>query len=212
MTKYNINWLKEKYDSGEKIKYTFFFGHRKKEDGRLNNTCLSQFWEQPFFVDGREYKTAEHWMMARKAELFNDQEALEKIYNACTPNEAKALGRIVQNFDQKTWDEHCYEIVKQGNLHKFSQNDDLQLFLLKTSDCVLVESSPFDKIWGIGIGKKPKGHNQKSTSVEGPKPARICTDGGTRRDKFRLTLLAIRCTLFHLFTPKGIWRPSFVSW
>ena len=41
----------------------------------------------------------------------------------------------------------------KGNLHKFQQNEDLGKFLLATGDKVLVEASPVDAIWGIGLAQ-----------------------------------------------------------
>ena len=37
-------------------------------------------------------------------------------------------------------------------IEKFSQNPKLLKLLLDTNDSILVEASPKDKIWGIGIG------------------------------------------------------------
>ena len=34
---------------------------------------------------------------------------------------------------------------------KFTQNPSMKAFLLSTGDSVLVEASPLDKIWGIGL-------------------------------------------------------------
>ena len=104
-------------------------------------------------VDGIEYKTAEHWMMAGKARLFKDHAILEEIIACNQPMEAKKLGRKVKNFDPSVWNDHKYEIVKQGNYHKFSQDKELQEFLLNTKNRVIVEASPRDRIWGIGMGQ-----------------------------------------------------------
>jgi ribA/ribD-fused uncharacterized protein len=90
-------------------------------------------------------------MMAEKARLFGDQEAVGAILAASTPKKAKTLGRKVSNFDVATWDAHCREIVTRGNVEKFRQNADLLVFLLATEGTVLVEASPYDKIWGIGM-------------------------------------------------------------
>ena len=95
-------------------------------------------------------------MMAKKAELFNDNEVLVKIIKANSPAEAKKLGREVKNYDDKLWLANRYEIVKQGNHHKFSQNKDLKTFLINTKDRVLVEASPVDPIWGIGMATDHK--------------------------------------------------------
>jgi conserved hypothetical protein, ribA/ribD-fused len=149
--KYDLNWIKSTFEKEEKLKYLFYWGHRPMKDGSIGKSCLSQWWESEFEVEHKKYKTSEHWMMAKKAELFGDQEILEKIYQARTPGEAKKLGRKVRNFDPEVWEENRYEIVKKGNYHKFSQNESLKNFLLNTKKRILVEASPVDSIWGIGL-------------------------------------------------------------
>jgi len=140
-------------------KYVFFWGHQPSKDGTITKTCFSQWWISPFVVEGITYKTAEHWMMAKKAELFNDQEILEKIIQANSPAQAKKLGREVRNYVDSLWLENRYEIVKQGNFHKFSQNPDLKEFLINTKERILVEASPVDSIWGIGMATDHKDIN-----------------------------------------------------
>lgn len=90
-------------------------------------------------------------MMAEKALLFNQLEIREKIISSNSPAAAKKLGRQVENFDLKTWEEHRFEIVKKATYHKFTQNTDLKEFLLQTKKRILVEASPVDAIWGIGL-------------------------------------------------------------
>lgn len=154
---YNLNWLKAKYDNEEPIKYIFFWGHRPSADGSIIKTCMSQWWEGAAFeVDGHRYETAEHWMMAAKARLFNDSEILEQILAEKSPAKVKKLGRKVQNFDSKIWAENNFEIVTQGNFHKFGQNEALKNYLLNTGNRVLVEASPYDRIWGIGLTQDAK--------------------------------------------------------
>lgn len=90
-------------------------------------------------------------MMAEKARLFKDEESLDRVLVANHPNEAKQLGRKVAGFDKKLWERQRSEIVTTGNFAKFSQNPALKEFLLNTGDRVLVEASPVDRIWGIGL-------------------------------------------------------------
>lgn len=99
-------------------------------------------------------------MMAGKARLFSDEETLAKILSAKTPGEAKKLGRLVRNFDDRLWKTARWDIVVQGNVAKFSQHAELAEHLLKTGDAILVEASPFDRIWGIGMAaSNPKADN-----------------------------------------------------
>ncbi len=107
----------------------------------------------PFIENHITYQTAEHYMMAKKALLFNDQRIFEKILTKESPKDVKDLGRQIQNFDAEIWDAHKFDIVKQGNLLKFSQNEALKSFLLQTKGKILVEASPVDAIWGIGLAE-----------------------------------------------------------
>ncbi len=151
--KYDLNWVIEKFETGQRLKYLFFWGHQPSKDGSVSDSCFSQWWQSAFEVEGISYPTAEHWMMAQKARLFGDEENLAKILKAATPGEAKKLGRAVRNFDPVSWDNHKYEYVKTGNAYKFSQHNDLKQYLLQTGDRIIVEASPVDKIWGIGMAK-----------------------------------------------------------
>ncbi|MEM1136252.1 MAG: NADAR family protein [Bacteroidota bacterium] len=152
--KYDKNWLINELNKSERIKFLFFWGHHPSKDGSITATVFSQWWAgHPFVEDSIHYKTAEHYMMARKARLFNDEEMLTEIVASNTPSEAKKLGRMVKNFDQLVWEKHRCEIVIQGNYLKFSQHPELEELLMNTKNRIIVEASPRDRIWGIGIGK-----------------------------------------------------------
>lgn len=143
--------LRETWLAGERCKFLFFWGHTPPADGHVNESCLSQWWMSRFFVDGVEYTCAERCMMAEKARMFGDGEMLEKIIS---PKEMKAYGRAVPNFDQAVWRSRCYERVLVGNMAKFGQNPMLWGFPSGTKGRILVEASPRDRIWGIGMGKQ----------------------------------------------------------
>jgi ribA/ribD-fused uncharacterized protein len=157
---YNIKWLIDKYDKGEMLKYIFFWGHASK-DQVVGKFVFSQWYPASFTVDNIEYKSAEHWMMACKAKLFQDDVIFQKIIAAEKPAEVKELGRSIRGFDPKQWNNHKFNIVKTGNIHKFSQNEKLKNYLLATGDRILVEASPLDGIWGIGL-------SQDALTIENP--------------------------------------------
>ncbi|MFF3228182.1 NADAR family protein [Nocardia suismassiliense] len=138
-------------ESGTKVKYLRFWGHRPQRDGAVGAGCLSQWWPAAFTVDGRTFPTAEHYMMWRKATLFGDTETADRILRAAHPHQAKALGRTVRDFDESAWTAHRYQIVVTGSAAKFSQHGDLKTYLLSTGSRVLVEASPVDRVWGIGL-------------------------------------------------------------
>ena len=140
-------------EQGNRPKYLFFWGHKKLANGIISKSCFSQWYESAFELNGVMYKTAEHFMMAEKARLFNDVDIAEKILTVRTPGEAKKLGRKVLNFNDKLWKQKRFELVVKGNIAKFSYHHDLKKFLLNTGNRVLVEASPVDKIWGIGMAQ-----------------------------------------------------------
>jgi ribA/ribD-fused uncharacterized protein len=136
---------------GARPRFLFFWGHRAGASGRLGAECLSQWWPAAFVVDGVRYATAEHFMMAEKARLFGDGEVREKILVAASPAAAKKLGRTVRGFHEQKWERARFDIVVAGSKAKFGQNAALASFLLGTKERVLVEASPVDRIWGIGL-------------------------------------------------------------
>jgi hypothetical protein len=143
--------LVREVQKGTRPDFLFFWGHRPLANGEIGASCLSQWWPASFTVEGVQYATAEHFMMAEKARMFADHEVRASILTAGTPAQAKKLGRGVRRFDSEVWEAARFEIVVRGNMEKFSQNDPLKHFLLGTGTRILVEASPVDPIWGIGL-------------------------------------------------------------
>ncbi|WP_433443106.1 NADAR family protein [Nonomuraea sp. CA-141351] len=137
--------------TGRRLKYLYFWGHQPARDGGVGPGCLSQWWPVDFTEDGHTFASAEHYMMAHKAWLFEDGESADKVLAARHPGEAKALGRTVRGFDEATWEAHRFDIVVRGSVAKFGAHEELAEFLLGTSGRVLVEASPVDRVWGIGL-------------------------------------------------------------
>lgn len=117
------------------------------------------FWDGPFSqwepakftVDGTEYNCAEQYMMAEKARMFEDHDTLDRIMEEDSPREQKKLGRQVKGFNTDRWNARAREIVYDGNYAKFTQNSELLEKLLATAGTTLVEASPYDCVWGIGL-------------------------------------------------------------
>lgn len=146
-----LTTLQEQVKNGQKYSYLCFWGHSQKTSGKIDKSCLSQWFPAKFEIDGVNYQSTEQYMMAQKAKLFNDEDIFQKILQTDDPKKIKALGRLVKNYQDEVWIVHRYEIVVQGNLAKFSQDNDLKAFLLSTSDQIIVEASPVDQIWGTGL-------------------------------------------------------------
>ena len=115
------------------------------------NGPFSQWHTSPFIIEGKTYMTAEQYMMYCKAMFFDDVDVALQIMETENPREQKALGRKVSSFDADSWSNVAQAIVKEGTRAKFSQNPDLLEKLVATVGTTLVEASPYDKIWGIGL-------------------------------------------------------------
>lgn len=129
----------------EKEKFTFFW------DGPF-----SQWYSSPFKSPehpGITFNCAEQYMMYSKALIMEDNETAASILLTNSPREQKALGRKIKNFDATKWDAVKENIVTFGSFLKYTQNKDLQKHLFDTEGTVLVEASPYDKIWGIGLAE-----------------------------------------------------------
>lgn len=153
--KMDLEQLKTAFRTGKKIKFVYFWGHKSKSHD-IAKSCFSQWYPAPFILDEVRYVSAEHYMMAEKAKLFNDIEVRERIIATSNPGSAKALGREVKGFNQEIWEQQRMNIVIRANIAKFSQNKELGNFLISTGNRVLVEASPVDKIWGIGLSEQDK--------------------------------------------------------
>jgi ribA/ribD-fused uncharacterized protein len=115
---------------------------------------LSNWADTPFvdLSDGNSYNCSEQYMMYHKASLYGDHETSIKIMEARHPGDQKALGRKVKNFNPDQWNKVAKNIVYRGCFYKFTQNVEAYQYLLSTDGTLLVEASPTDVIWGIGLG------------------------------------------------------------
>lgn len=117
------------------------------------NSIYSQWFNRPklFQEDGIWYSNAEKYMMMKKAELMGDMDIWNKMKSIDNPRGIKALGREVKNWDEELWLLNREPIVIQGNTLKFQQNKDLLEIMKIHKHLILVEGSPDDTIWGVGL-------------------------------------------------------------
>lgn len=111
----------------------------------------SQWAPSKFVIDGVLYNCCEQYMMAKKALMFHDYVALQKIMSSKDPSYQKEQGRKVIDFDVNLWTKYCRQIVYDANYAKFTQNPEMREELIATGNKEIVEASPEDKIWGIGL-------------------------------------------------------------
>ena len=127
-----------------KEKFTFFW---------KTESPFSQWYPAEFIIEGVRFNCAEQYMMYRKALLFGDEEMTSKILNSSSPRTQKAHGRKIRHFVESVWEKHSHEIVYTGNHAKFTQNPSLKAALFATAGTTLVEASPHDRIWGVGLAE-----------------------------------------------------------
>jgi ribA/ribD-fused uncharacterized protein len=128
---------------------------KKRDDFHFFWSGKSVFsqWYQSKFVDndGIVYTSAEQYMMSEKAKLFGDIHTMDIIMKNHNPKICKAIGRNVKGFNTKKWKDNREIIVLNASIFKYSQNSNLKKLLLSTENKCIVEASPYDRIWGIGL-------------------------------------------------------------
>jgi ribA/ribD-fused uncharacterized protein len=133
-------------------------------------TKYTFFWDGPFsqwdsstiVINDRTYTCCEQYMMYKKALLFGDSYTAGKILSTSSPREQKKLGREVSNFNPDIWASVARDIVFRGNVAKFTQSEYHRDALMLTTDTLIVEASPYDKIWGIGMGVAEANNTRES--------------------------------------------------
>lgn len=151
-----IKLVNNKYQFFVNRNFATYKGGVLKEEFELfyeTKNCFSQWYNCEFEFNGITFSSAEQFMMHEKAILFNDNDSAKRILSTKNPREQKAIGRIVKNFDESIWAKESIEIVYEGNKAKFTQNQNLLNELMKTKGKTLVEASPTDIIWGVGMAK-----------------------------------------------------------
>ena len=134
--------------------YTFFWNNR---------TPFSNWYPSVFIWNGIRFTRGEQYMMYRKAMLFDDWDVADQILATDDPAKQKDLGRQVKNYDDELWSSVRFEIMVEGLFEKFNQNPQLKQALLETRGTEMVEASPYDRIWGIGLAASDPRAQEKNT-------------------------------------------------
>lgn len=148
--------------------YIGFFRERD-EYGYLSNFAYCGFVYTMENGTKIKFSTSEHAVHYLKALLFNDVNISSKILKTWSPMRVKHLGRMIKNFDNKVWEDNKIRIYHDVIKAKFTDpnNEDIKQSLLNTGDAILVECSPYDKIWGIGYSKESPEFINKDTDKWG---------------------------------------------
>ena len=147
---YSNDWLTARLAAGQTFDYVYFWGHRP-HPARITKSCLSQWFAAGFTHGDVYFPTAEHWMMYQKAQVAGDAAAAAAVLAEPSARRVKAIGRRVRNYDDRLWTARKYAVVVEGSVKKFTADPALREYLLGTGDAVLVEASPYDNQWGIGM-------------------------------------------------------------
>lgn len=156
--KYTKEWLEKEVENGRRFNYIGFWGMRIETE---QEKSMSNFYISPIKAKLQDVENSEHTFdcseqlfMYRKASFFKDYDIAELILeNGKNPSECKRLGRFVMGYVDSEWDKVRYNYMYEAVYAKFSQNPILKMYLLETGNSIIVETSPFDDVWGIMLSK-----------------------------------------------------------
>lgn len=124
--------------------FVFFWG---------NASPFSNWHKSEFVHDGITYNCSEQFMMQKKALLFGDLNVAEQVMQTPNPSKQKGLGRTIRGFDKDIWLQNCIGIMVPGLVSKFTQVPHCTEAMRITGKKIIVEASPVDPIWGIGLSE-----------------------------------------------------------
>jgi ribA/ribD-fused uncharacterized protein len=115
---------------------------------------LSLKWTVELEFNGTMYNSAHQAIAAELAKTFNDQEGLQKIMVAETPDEVVYRLENVPGdaeANEVKWNDTTKQLLFDVNIAKFNQYPELAARLLETKTAVLGAYVPDDNLIGIGI-------------------------------------------------------------
>lgn len=114
-------------------------------------SIFSNFFFMPIRYKGIKFPTTEHAFMWEKANYFDDKIIANMILDIPHPNGAKSLGREIKNYNDKEWSKVRYDYMLEVNRVKWKMLKDV---LVLTENKIIVEASPTDRIWGVGLSQE----------------------------------------------------------
>lgn len=109
--------------------------------------CFSNFSKHGFTLDGKHWKTAEHYFQAMK---YTGQPREDTIQQAPDPMTAKQLGGDRHFPIRPDWEAVKDDLMRRAVRAKFRQHPDIRAVLIGTGDEELIEDAPNDYYWGCG--------------------------------------------------------------
>lgn len=139
------------------------FSEAPRMSTAVDGTPLCLFWGQasPFSnwragkitLDGFDYSCGEQRMMHCKAALFGDLAASERVLASPSPWSQKQIGRSIRGYDEAVWEDDRMPMMIEIVFQKAIQDDSTRAHLMATGTAVIVEASPHDPVWGIGLSE-----------------------------------------------------------
>ncbi|MFN8375187.1 MAG: NADAR family protein [Anaerolineae bacterium] len=109
--------------------------------------CFSNFSKHGFELDGKYWKTSEHYFQAQK---FAGTPHEEDVRCAATPKQAATVGRDRKRPLRPDWEQVKDDVMRRAVLAKFSTHAEIREVLLSTGDEEIIENAPGDYYWGCG--------------------------------------------------------------
>lgn len=117
--------------------------------------CFSNWHHSPgqLTLRGLSFDHTEGAFMYLKARFFGDHEVAALAAHEPDPRKVKALGRQVKGYDDAAWTCVREGLMAYCNLLKYAQNAAMREELISTGSRILVEASPYDRVWGVGLAE-----------------------------------------------------------
>ncbi|KAF2432319.1 DUF1768-domain-containing protein [Tothia fuscella] len=131
-------------------KASFAYLHEHKD---VNPKGKGKEKEEHHDSDLVNFTCAEQYMMYCKALFFSDSVTANRIMATSEPREQKKRGQEVKGFNDAEWDTVKFRVVVEGNMAKFTQNENLRKILVDTGNVMMYEASRRDRIWGFGFNE-----------------------------------------------------------